>query len=297
MRKTRGGINWTRLVLSLAGTGVLAAAPLVVVPRIARSEKTREEAAALAALKSIVTAEEEYKASAGGVYTTLAALGAASPPLLDRELAAGRKDGYSFTLTVGTPADSDYRAKAVPLPGAVARWSFVVDSSGVIRVGVGEKVQPRWIAGDGVPAMEALRVRDTEPLEKADPARSVAGYPIISDPVRVDPAAAAEALRILRTAEDIDWGMETICGFQPGVDLRYTEGSVTYDVLICFECCEIHAYPGQGRFYDSGVFGADTWDRLAAVMKRVFPSDPAIQELGAPKAPGTEKPPATPPAP
>ncbi len=93
------------------------------------------ESSAIASLKTIVTAEEQYKSDAGrGVYASLTQLSATTPQYLDSVLGAGKKSGYSFTLTVGTPAAENWTAVGFPTsPGKTGDRRFFVDFSGVIR--------------------------------------------------------------------------------------------------------------------------------------------------------------------
>ena len=93
------------------------------------------ESSAIASLKTLVTAEEQYKAISGsGIYVALTQLSASTPPYVDDVLGAGRKGGYSFVLTVGTPASANWTATARPVkPGKTGNRYFFVDSSGVVR--------------------------------------------------------------------------------------------------------------------------------------------------------------------
>lgn len=86
-------------------------------PAPASKEPPPDEDGAIATLKTIVTAEEQFKATAGtAVYAPLATLSATLPPYVDRETGSARRHGYSFLLVVGTPADSNYYVVASPIP-------------------------------------------------------------------------------------------------------------------------------------------------------------------------------------
>lgn len=117
------------LVVAFAGAGWF------VLWRAGASE--RGERAAIASLKIVVAAEIQYRATYGSaIYGTLSQLSRGPRPYIDPGLGAGRKRGYSFVMTVGTPADSNYRLTATPLPGWPAeRRAFFVDVSGVVRIG------------------------------------------------------------------------------------------------------------------------------------------------------------------
>lgn len=98
------------------------------------------ENAAIGSLKKLVTAQEQFKATVGhGAYTTLAGLGASQIDLghIESDLASGKRLDYTFTLTVGTPAGSNYCVSARPVAPVAGQRSFFVDSTGVIRFKVG----------------------------------------------------------------------------------------------------------------------------------------------------------------
>ncbi len=93
------------------------------------------ESSAIASLKTLVTAEEQYMATSGTpVYGTLWELSGTAPPYVDAILGRGKKSGYSFVLTVGTPAGSRWFATARPtVPAKTGNRYFFADSSGIIR--------------------------------------------------------------------------------------------------------------------------------------------------------------------
>lgn len=112
-----------------------AAVEIVGAEDRARRRFARNESSAIASLKTLVTAEEQFKTTAGGaVYGSLSAMSGMNPPYIGADLGRGVKSGYSFVLTVGTPADSNYVVEANPLaPGQSGGRRFFVDSSGVVR--------------------------------------------------------------------------------------------------------------------------------------------------------------------
>lgn len=125
------------VILLLAGVGWVA----ISRARVGKERRMiANESSAFASLKNLVTAEEQYKTTSGtGNYATLSELSAASPPYLDSVLGVGRKNGYTFVLTLGTPADSNYAIQANPLkPGRSGNRRFFVDRIGVIRSHTGQ---------------------------------------------------------------------------------------------------------------------------------------------------------------
>ncbi len=90
----------------------------------------------IASLKTLVTAEEQYKSASGSAcYAALTQLSATTPQYVDSVLGAGKKSGYCFLLTVGTPASTNWYARAIPIGGRAKKGDryFFVDSSGIIR--------------------------------------------------------------------------------------------------------------------------------------------------------------------
>jgi hypothetical protein len=143
----REGGNWKLLSLGLL---------MLDVPAMAKQwEKADLEAgedAAIADLRSVATALETYRRAYGKLPDTLAALGPAPPngvspeaaSLLDADLAAGVKDGYTIRYSIrppdsGVPEEDANKAETFSLAsspkeyGKVGRRSFFLDSSGILR--------------------------------------------------------------------------------------------------------------------------------------------------------------------
>ncbi len=116
---------------------------IVLVPSLFRSRITANESSAIASLKTLVTAQEQYKSTGGDAcYAPLSRLSGASIPYIDRDLGSGKKRGYCFVLVVGTPADSNWYAEANPIVrGKTGNRNFFVDSSGVIRFALDERAR------------------------------------------------------------------------------------------------------------------------------------------------------------
>ena len=109
------------------------------IPNLIRTRLAANEAATIAALKTISSAAHTYRASNPGYPADLNSLYAnLTPPYIDSVLAGGIKDGYNFTL-VGTNQDANgnfqgFLAQASPLTqGFTGNRYFSCDTSGVIR--------------------------------------------------------------------------------------------------------------------------------------------------------------------
>ena len=140
------GFSLIELLIVVAIILVIAA---IAIPNFLRSRMAANEAAAVASLRNITTAQVVYSTTYGiGYSATLADL-APTPgnPLLttqnnagliDDVLASGRKSGYVFVYNA-TDADGDGRMDAftitaAPLnPGSTGQRRFYTDQSGVIR--------------------------------------------------------------------------------------------------------------------------------------------------------------------
>lgn len=115
----------------------------IAIPSLLRSKTIANEASAIASLKTLVVAEEQFRATAPAppqgppVYGTLSELSAASPPYIDGVLGRGRKAGYQFALRL-TRNGRAFEAIAVPVqPARTGNRTFFVDDSGVIRMSIG----------------------------------------------------------------------------------------------------------------------------------------------------------------
>lgn len=109
------------------------------------AEAEQNEGAAIAAMNEVAQAVEAYRRKYTHLPESLVQLGAAKGPvsaenagLLDAELAAGRKNGYSFRYVVvgasslGAPAK--YQLSATPTSyGRTGRRSFFRDAEGTLR--------------------------------------------------------------------------------------------------------------------------------------------------------------------
>jgi type IV pilus assembly protein PilA len=150
MRKARG-FSLIELLIVVAIILVIAA---IAIPNLMRSRIVAHEAAAVASIRTIATAETAYAQAYPQIgYTcTIGELGppplgtpatSAASDLVDPNLATGVKLGYVLSLTnCGMPVRSNYNSAAVPvIPGSSGVRAFCSDSSGAI-----------WYAGDGTEA-------------------------------------------------------------------------------------------------------------------------------------------------
>lgn len=124
------------LIEMMLAVAVIAIILALALPSLLRSKITTNETSAIASLKAMTAAQEQYKATAGGsVFGTITQLSSGSPPYFNlSQFRNAQKDGYSFRLVVGMPADSNWFCRAYPItPGKTGNRRFFVDSTGVIR--------------------------------------------------------------------------------------------------------------------------------------------------------------------
>ncbi|MFC1509957.1 type IV pilin protein [Candidatus Omnitrophota bacterium] len=135
--KKSGGFTLVEIMIVVAIISLLAA---IAIPNLLRARHNANEAAAIAALRTISTATESFRSSQTPTAypANLAALGSAAPPYIDNALAAATaaasaKQGYFYTYA--RPNVNQFTCTASPaLSGTTGTRVFFVNESGVIRL-------------------------------------------------------------------------------------------------------------------------------------------------------------------
>ena len=136
LRKS-GGFTLVEIMIVVAIISLLAA---IAIPNLLRARHNANEAASIAALRTISTACESFRsAQTPTTYpANLGALGSASPPYIDDALAgataaASAKQGYYYTYNRVNV--NQYTCYANPaLANTTGTRIFFVDETGVIRL-------------------------------------------------------------------------------------------------------------------------------------------------------------------
>lgn len=135
--RSRAGFTLVEIMIVVAIISLLAA---IAIPNLLRARHNANEAAAIAALRTISTACESFRAAqTPPTYpANLAALGSATPAYIDGALAGATaagtaKQGYFYTYTLVNA--NQYTCTASPaVSGTTGTRVFFVDESGVIRL-------------------------------------------------------------------------------------------------------------------------------------------------------------------
>lgn len=142
-KRDTAGFTMLELMIVLAIIIIICA---VTIPNLLRSRMAANEGSAIANLRTITSAEQQFQ-SAGvlrdetgiGRYGTLQELIEPTPPYIDTPIALGPRQGYDYVVTVsGDPGYPQYTATANPVRmDSTGSKGFFVDDSGVIT----------WVSG------------------------------------------------------------------------------------------------------------------------------------------------------
>jgi type IV pilus assembly protein PilA len=116
----------------------------IAIPSLLRSRQAAHEAAAVATLKTINTAEVTYLSTANGRFGGLADLIAGT--LLPPNFIPGPVSGYMFTITLDA-TNSDFTVTAEPASPNDGRYGYYITPDGTIRYSLITSLAPAGSAG------------------------------------------------------------------------------------------------------------------------------------------------------
>ncbi len=136
MKLNRKGFTLVEIMIVVAIIALLAA---IAIPNLLRARHNANEAAAIAGIRTISTAEESFRAAQTppSYSADLPTLSNANPPYIDAALSGATgsttaRQGYFYTYTTGA---NTYNCLATPaVTNVTGTRIFYVDQSGVIRL-------------------------------------------------------------------------------------------------------------------------------------------------------------------
>jgi len=132
------GFSLIELLIVVAIIGIIAA---IAIPNFTSSRIAANEAAAISAVRTLVTAQIMYASTIGnGAFGSLTDLDSTTPPFIDTVLANGTKLGYTFDTAQSSPGQ--FTVVAGPEnPNVTGYRSFTSNETGVIYdVGSGQVI-------------------------------------------------------------------------------------------------------------------------------------------------------------
>jgi len=144
MNKTNKGFSLLELLIVVAIILIIAT---IAIPSLLRSRQAAHEAAAVATLRTINTAEVTYLSTAAGQFGTIPDL--ISNQLIPSNFVPGPVSGYNFSIVLDA-TNRDFTVSAFPASANDGRYAYFVTPDGTVRYGT---VAPTGIAS-GTPVSQ-----------------------------------------------------------------------------------------------------------------------------------------------
>ena len=121
------------IVLNVIGVLIIPIIAAIAIPNLMAARRSANEASAISTIRTLSSAEETYRATAGaGRCGDLKALQASN--LIDPVMASGQKSGYRFMVVNLPTLNGDCAIKATPMSKSMGTRSFYYSTEdGVIR--------------------------------------------------------------------------------------------------------------------------------------------------------------------
>jgi prepilin-type N-terminal cleavage/methylation domain-containing protein len=129
MNKTNKGFSLLELLIVVAIILIIAT---IAIPSLLRSRQAAHEAAAVATLRTINTAQVTYLSTAAGQFGTVADL--ISNQLIPSNFIPGPVSGYNFTIVLDS-THRDFTVSAFPASTNDGRYAYYVTPDGTVKYG------------------------------------------------------------------------------------------------------------------------------------------------------------------
>jgi len=127
MNKTNKGFSLLELLIVVAIILIIAT---IAIPSLLRSRQAAHEAAAVATLRTINTAEVTYLSTAAGQFGTIQDL--ITNTLIASNFIPGPVSGYNFTIVLDTTF-RDFTITALPASSNDGRYGYYITPDGVVK--------------------------------------------------------------------------------------------------------------------------------------------------------------------
>lgn len=144
MTKSDKGFSLLELLIVVAIILIIAT---IAIPSLLRSRQAAHEAAAVATLRTINTAEVTYLSTAAGQFGSVADLIANA--LIPSNFIPGPVSGYNFTIVLD-PTMRDFTVTASPASPNDGRYGYFITPDGTVRYSSVATLAPSGAAGSPV---------------------------------------------------------------------------------------------------------------------------------------------------
>jgi len=141
MNKSNKGFSLLELLIVVAIILIIAT---IAIPSLLRSRQAAHEAAAVATLRTINTAEVTYLSTSNGRFGNLSDLIAGA--LIPSNFIPGPVSGYNFSINLDA-TNSDFTVTAEPASPNDGRYGYFITPDGTIRYSLATSLAPAGSAG------------------------------------------------------------------------------------------------------------------------------------------------------
>jgi type IV pilus assembly protein PilA len=145
MTKTNKGFSLLELLIVVAIILIIAT---IAIPSLLRSRQAAHEAAAVATLRTINTAEVTYLSTAAGQFGALTDL--IGNQLIPSNFVPGPVSGYNFVVNLDTTTYRDFTITATPASANDGRYGYYITPDGTVRYSTLTTLAPTGSAGTPV---------------------------------------------------------------------------------------------------------------------------------------------------